>query len=126
MPKCKECAQYMAGGICRKKGATTLGVTCPIRKAGHCFEPIVELSADDHFSGASAARLPKSQRRGRGASRRPAKPEEYKNTKVCIKCGVEKPLAEFYRLTRSKDGHMNTCKKCWDKYNRRPRKNERV
>ena len=33
-------------------------------------------------------------------------------TKVCTKCGEEKPLSEFYRLKSSKDGRRSACKKC--------------
>lgn len=33
-------------------------------------------------------------------------------TKTCSKCGETKPLDEFHRLTRSKDGHQSRCKLC--------------
>lgn len=32
--------------------------------------------------------------------------------KVCFKCGVEKPLTEYYKHQRMKDGHLNKCKNC--------------
>src|SRR5262245_57245350 len=32
--------------------------------------------------------------------------------KVCQKCGVVKPLTDFYRHPSTKDGHLNTCKPC--------------
>ena len=35
-------------------------------------------------------------------------------TKVCTRCGVEKDIAEFYRMARSGDGHQSDCKKCND------------
>jgi len=33
-------------------------------------------------------------------------------SKVCIKCGIEKPVTEFSRDRKIKDGYMNTCKVC--------------
>lgn len=35
--------------------------------------------------------------------------------KTCFKCGVEKPLHEFYRQKGCKDGHLNKCKDCTKK-----------
>ena len=32
--------------------------------------------------------------------------------KFCTKCGIEKPLLEFSKSKRSKDGHRSDCKKC--------------
>lgn len=36
--------------------------------------------------------------------------------KVCNKCGESKPLFEFYKRKRSKDGHRYTCKACENEY----------
>lgn len=33
-------------------------------------------------------------------------------SKVCTKCGVEKPLEYFHKLKLSKDGHRSICKEC--------------
>ena len=34
------------------------------------------------------------------------------NTKTCLKCGAEKPLADFYKHKHMADGHLNKCKAC--------------
>lgn len=33
-------------------------------------------------------------------------------TKICTKCGLEKPLEEFVKRSRNKDGHASCCLEC--------------
>lgn len=34
------------------------------------------------------------------------------HSKICFKCGVEKPLTDFYKHPKMADGHVNKCKTC--------------
>jgi hypothetical protein len=35
-------------------------------------------------------------------------------TKTCSKCGVAKPIAEFYKDAKNRDGLQSRCKECVD------------
>lgn len=39
-------------------------------------------------------------------------------TKVCNKCGKEKPISEFSKNSRKRDGLQTACKECMAEYNR--------
>lgn len=38
-------------------------------------------------------------------------------TKLCTKCNKLRPLNDFFKRTRSKDGHTTWCKECYKQYN---------
>lgn len=38
--------------------------------------------------------------------------------KKCSECGHEKPLSEFNKLRKSKDGHQSICRACCSAYNK--------
>jgi len=39
-------------------------------------------------------------------------------SKICTVCGADKPLSEFRRQSRNKDGLMYWCKECQDQKNK--------
>ena len=43
---------------------------------------------------------------------------EEKTSKVCIKCGMEKPMSEFGLNRKMKDGHRNECKSSCTNYSK--------
>lgn len=36
----------------------------------------------------------------------------FKVKKICIRCGEEKPITEYYQHKGMADGHLNVCKEC--------------
>jgi len=48
-------------------------------------------------------------------------PDVEQTTKTCTRCQTCKPLSEFYRRTRSHDGHASACKSCDERRRRRYR-----
>jgi len=40
-------------------------------------------------------------------------------SKTCFKCGIEKPITEFHKNAKVRDGRVNKCKPCQHEYQRR-------
>ena len=40
------------------------------------------------------------------------------NTKVCVKCNIEKPVENFSKSSSSKDGLQSYCRECQSEANR--------
>lgn len=49
-----------------------------------------------------------------------------KESKVCRKCGTEKPLSEFCKNHRYKDGHQNVCKACCNEMTKQARRQKKM
>ena len=47
------------------------------------------------------------------------------DTKVCSKCGEDKPLDQYADDQRKKDGKYSACRECHSKLNREWRKNNK-
>jgi len=45
--------------------------------------------------------------------------------KICIKCHQDKRLTEFHKNKPSRDGHLNKCKTCSNKYHKKYRQTEK-
>ena len=45
--------------------------------------------------------------------------------KVCVRCGVERPISEFYRSKRNKSGYYPYCKSCNSALNKKWRKSHK-
>lgn len=43
----------------------------------------------------------------------------YTMNKICTKCGIEKPIEEFYKNKTKRDGHSSICKDCQREADRR-------
>lgn len=48
------------------------------------------------------------------------------DSKICSKCGIEKPLTEFHKQQRNKDGLRHWCKECRRRYYQANRKQQGV
>jgi len=47
-------------------------------------------------------------------------------TKICLKCGKEKPLNDFHKKFENKDGFNSRCKICRNEYGRKYRKKNQI
>lgn len=45
--------------------------------------------------------------------RQQAPQTEFPQSKVCLDCGVERPISQFGKRSASKDKKMSVCKDCW-------------
>lgn len=92
---CKDCNAYEIGGKCvidGRRDHNALDEAC----ADAILEPLKE------------------------PLKEPVKKTDVTPKKKCKKCGKVKPLTEFVKRTRAKDGTMDTCKECYhDGYGKR-------
>lgn len=47
------------------------------------------------------------------------------DTKKCTSCKCKKPISEFHKCKKHKDGLFSKCKKCWSDYRKQPKIRER-
>ena len=52
--------------------------------------------------------------------------EQRQHTKVCVKCGQELAIANFYKSKTSKDGYSSYCKTCTNKSSAESKRKARV
>ena len=62
-----------------------------------------------------APAAPSGEEVAKAAGVKPVSVEDITPRKVCKKCGQVKPLSEFVKRSRAKDGTMDTCKECYAK-----------
>ena len=104
MPKCKDCFHYRGCGNCNKIAS---GTTSPLRDASGC----------KHFKDdpSKVPSVPSGETVAKAAGAKPVSVEDITPRKVCKKCGQVKPLSEFVKRSRAKDGTIDTCKECYTK-----------
>lgn len=109
MAKCKECAWYRPGGICKHGGLRNGGFTSPLQDVTgrSCFT--IPGQGEQRIDSTPEVVIPIKPRK-----RRKPLPEAVPGepTKVCTRCGRELPLSAFFRRTRARDGLTPHCKEC--------------
>lgn len=86
----------------------------------NCYKTIIVELDEEHYDEGEAEYVWENQRKLNDELRQELARELQRDNevelKLCKKCKEEKPLSEFYKFSRSKDGLYYYCKPCKDSY----------
>lgn len=90
----------------------------------HIEQPLNRFAKDPRYQDGYKSACKNCHNANRNKVLADQKPSFFPKRKTCTNCLIEKPVNEFYKNRRSKDGYPSWCKTCKDasddKYHRRP------